>query len=94
MKISEIINILGQSLSDLTHKPYLACKGLIKIAFNDDGLQGKLNYNQVNYNDTVFVLKNALRRRLEIISIEYVDDTIDSLIETITKSQSIFTMSR
>lgn len=94
MKISEIINILGQSLSDLTHKPYLACKGLIRIAFNDDGFQGKLNYNQLNYNDTVFVLKHGLKRRLEIINIEYVDDTIDSLIETITKSQSIFTMSR
>jgi len=94
MKISEIINVLGQSLSELTHKPYLACKGLIRIAFNDDGFQGKLNYNQVNYNDTVFVLKNALKRRLEIINIEYVDDTIDSLIQIITKTQSIFTMSR
>jgi len=94
MKISEIINILGQSLSDLTHKPYLACKGLIRIAFNDDGFQGKLNYNQVNYNDTVFVLRNALKRRLEVINIEYVDDTIDSLIKTITNTQSIFTMSR
>ena len=67
---------------------------MIRIAFSDNGFQGKLNYNQVNYNDTVFVLKNALKRRLEIINIEYVDDTIDSLIETITKSQSIFTMSR
>ncbi len=94
MKISEIINILGQSLSELTHKPYLACKGLIRIAFNDDGFQQKLNYSQINYNDTVFVLKNALKRRLEAINIEYIDDTIDSLIETVTISQSIFTMSR
>ena len=67
---------------------------MIRIAFNDDGFQGKLNYNQVNYNDTVFVLKNALKRRLKIIDIEYVDDTIDSLIDIITKTQSIFTMSR
>ena len=72
----------------------MACKGLIRIAFNDDGFQEKLNSNQINYNETVFVLRNGLKKRLVIINIEYVDDTIDSLIETITKSQSIFTMSR
>ena len=85
---------MGQSLSKLTNKPYLACKGLIRIAFNDDGFQGRLNYNQINYVDTVFVLKHGLKRRLETIHIEYIDETIDSLIETITKTQSIFTMSR
>ena len=85
---------MGQSLSELTHRPYLACKGLIRIAFNDDGFQRKLNYNQVNYNDTVFVLKNGLKKRLEVINIEYIDDTINSLINVITRSQSIFTMSR
>lgn len=94
MKISEIVNILGQSLSELTHRPYLACKGLIRIAFNDDGFQQKLNYNQVNYSDTVFVLKNGLKKRLEVINIEYIDDTINSLIDVITRSQSVFTMSR
>ena len=72
----------------------MACKGLIRIAFNDDGFQEKLNSNQINYNETVFVLRNGLKKRLVIINIEFVDDTIDSLIETITKSQSIFTMSR
>jgi len=72
----------------------LACKGLIRIAFNDNGFERKLNYDQLNYSDTVFVLKNGLKKRLESIHIEYVDETIDSLIDIITKSQSIFTMSR
>ena len=67
---------------------------MIRIAFNDDGFQQKLNYNQVNYNDTVFVLTHGLKKRLETINIEYLDDTIDSLIDTLTKTQSIFTMSR
>ncbi|MHA1718608.1 MAG: hypothetical protein ACTSWX_06540 [Promethearchaeota archaeon] len=72
----------------------MACKGLIRIAFNDNGFERKLNYDQLNYRDTVFVLKNGLKKRLESIHIEYVDETIDSLIDIITKSQSIFTMSR
>ncbi len=67
---------------------------MIRIAFNDDGFQQKLNHNHVNYSDTVFVLKNGLKKRLETINIEYVDETIDSLIDTITKTHSIFNMSR
>jgi len=72
----------------------LACKGLIRIAFNDEGFQGKLNYNQLNYNETIFVLEHSLKKRLESINIDFVDEIIKSLIDTIIKTQSIFTMSR
>jgi hypothetical protein len=94
MILSEVVTLLGTQLSRSIHKPVLVCKGLVRLAFKDAGLDLLLSQNALELLEINFVIENHLKQRLEKLRIENVDEIVASLSLDMTRSQVILTMSR
>ena len=92
--MSEVVTFLGNMLAQLIHKPVLVSKGFVRLAFKDAGLALLLSQNALDLMEINFVIENHLKKRLEKLRIENVDDIVSSLSMGMIKSQVILTMSR
>ena len=84
----EIINLLGHSLAELTQKPELLCRGMIRIAIRD---YFKQENPQLTYEILVEIIQNNLAKRIS----QSIPDTpriITQLQKELREFQSILTI--
>ncbi|MCP4760293.1 MAG: hypothetical protein GY870_00835 [archaeon] len=87
--MSDIINILGESLSSLINNPPLSCKGLIRLAIKDAGLIDKMNSNTMNLNDLKNTIEKELKNRLVKLKIDNPDEVVKHLTKDLISNQAI-----
>jgi hypothetical protein len=88
----EIINYLGDKLSEHINITPPASRGLLKLAIKDE-LGPFKPLESINFNDLKNVINNSLQKRLQKLNIQNFQNVIKNLLEELTKNQSLITMS-
>ena len=88
----EIINYLGDKLSEHINITPAASRGLLKLAIKDEIGPFK-PLELISFNDLKNVINNSLEKRLHKLNIENLQEIIKNLLEELTKNQSLITMS-
>ena len=88
----EIINYLGDRLSEHINITPAASRGLLKLAIKDEVGPFK-PLELISFNDLKNVINNSLEKRLHKLNIENLQEIIKNLLEELTKNQSLITMS-
>ncbi len=88
----EIINNLGEYLSNSINISPPAARGLIKLALKEE-LGPFKPIDQVNYKDFKAVIESSLKKRLIKLEIKETDIIIEILFDKLKKFQSLISMS-
>lgn len=88
----EIINYLGDKLSEHINITPAASRGLLKLAIKDE-LGPFKPLELISFNDLKNVINNSLERRLNKLDIQNLQNILKNLLEELTKNQSLITMS-
>lgn len=88
----EIINYLGEYLSNSINISPPAARGLIKLAIKEQ-LGPFKPLDQVIYKDFKLVIENSLKKRLLDLEIKETDVILEILFDKLKKFQSLISMS-
>lgn len=87
--MGSFIEFFGEKLSELTGKPALSCRGLLRFAIKDAGKEAlKLTYLELKE-----IIETHLTKRLESVSVSNFQAVAKSLSHELTSNQSVLTMS-
>lgn len=89
----EIINVLAEKLGKKIGISPAAARGLLKLAIKDE-LGSFINYKNLKYEQLESIIENSLRKRLEKLNIENIDQIINYLEDKKKKYQSLITMEK
>ena len=87
----EIIKYLADKLADQLRISPHAARGLIKLSIKDE-LGPFKELNRINYNDFCKVLRNSLKKRLDMSGISNYEFIIKNLLHELELNQSLITM--
>jgi len=88
-----VIYIFSEILSKKIDKGLIPTAGLMRLAVKDT-FPNKVDYTDLNFKEALQVFAKGLKERLEILSIENVDEIVEEMISELKKHQSLFTMAR
>ena len=88
-----VIYIFSEILSKKVDKDLIPTAGLMRLAVKDT-FPNKVDYTELNFKEALQVFAKGLKERLEILSIENVDEIVEEMISELKKHQSLFTMAR
>ena len=88
-----VIYIFSEILSKKVDKDLIPTAGLMRLAVKDT-FPNKVDYTELNFKEALQVFAKELKERLEILSIENVDEIVEEMISELKKHQSLFTMAR
>ena len=87
----EIIRYLAVKLSNQLRISPPAARGLIKLSIKDElGPFKKLK--RINYNEYCNVIRNSLKKRLDMLKISNYEFIVNNLLEELDLYQSLITM--
>ena len=84
-----IINFIGDKLSEMTGKNDQHCIGMLRLAIKDAELDPD---NFLNYQDYKGVVQDQLVTRLKAVRVENAESVSDDLIVILQEKQSLFTL--
>ena len=87
----EIINYLGNKLSERIEFSPAAGRGLFKLAIKDR-LGPFYPLSQLNYDKLVDVIKNSLKSRLIGLNIPNIEDVLGFILNELNLNQSLITI--
>ena len=85
----DIVGFFGKKLEEKTGIKEIACKGMIRLAFKDAGI----NSNTFKIEEYKKVFSDNLKSRFEKAGIENPAALADFMVSELVKNQGIFTMS-
>ena len=88
--MKSIIDFLGEKLAEEISKEPMHAKGLLRLAIKD--VVSNKKPEELNYKEVVKVLKEGLTERLKKINVSSPEIITDSMVEFVTKNQSVITM--
>ncbi len=88
----EILNYLGNILSEKLIISPPAARGLVRLAIKDELTLFK-PLTEANFEDMKSVIKNSLHKRLIELDIQEAASLTQLLLDELVKNQSLFTMS-
>lgn len=89
-----IVSLFGERLSELIHKPSVACKGLIRFSIKEYRKMKEQDYEEpLSISEFEEIVTMKVKQLIIQAGMKDVDLVIESLMEEITRQQAIFTMS-
>jgi len=83
-----MINFLGKQLATKLNMKVMPSKGIIRLGIKDDhGTTTEINFEKFKY-----TLSNGLKKRLQNLKVENVNEICNSLIQQLIDNQSILNL--
>ena len=89
-----IINVYGTRIGELTGKPNIACKGLVRFSIAKYRQQKQIDENlPLQFTEFLEILSIYIRQMLKDANITNVDNLMEKLISELFEQQAMFTFS-
>ena len=86
----DLIRYFGNILAKKINRKEMPARGLIRLAIRLDF--GDKDPEKLSYEDFLHLFNNGLKKKLEIIDVQNIDQVIKEMIAELTSKQSLFTI--